>query len=94
MIAWVQSRGEAVIGPQFARDFVIAHSQLVLTTTLQRSTCSQLNTSLREHGMEVGGRYPRPFEGLTGWTIKDIACGAQHYAVSAEYMGEHSAITW
>lgn len=38
--------------------------------------------------------YPRPFEGLTGWNIKDIACGAQHYVVSAHYMGEHSAISW
>ncbi len=29
-----------------------------------------------------------------GWTIKSIACGAQHFAVSASYENEHSTITW
>ena len=39
-------------------------------------------------------RYPRIFEGLMGWTIQSIACGAQHFAVSASYEKEHSTITW
>ena len=29
-----------------------------------------------------------------GWTIQSIACGAQHFAVSASYQDEHSTITW
>jgi hypothetical protein len=42
----------------------------------------------------VRPRYPRIFEGLMGWTIQSIACGAQHFAVSASYQDEHSTITW
>lgn len=41
-----------------------------------------------------GCRYPRIFEGLMGWDIRSIACGAQHFAVSASYQDEHSTITW
>ena len=38
--------------------------------------------------------YPRPFEGLMGWTIHSMACGSGHFAVSAEYQSERSTITW
>ncbi len=38
--------------------------------------------------------YPRPFDGLSGWTIHAMAAGSQHFAVAAEYQDERSTITW
>ena len=38
--------------------------------------------------------YPKPFQDLSGWTVKSFAAGAAHYAVSAHYQNQKSSITW
>ena len=38
--------------------------------------------------------YPKPFQELSGWHIRSMACGNTTFAVAAQYQKEHSTITW
>jgi hypothetical protein len=38
--------------------------------------------------------YPKPFQDLSGWAVRSMACGASTYAVAAAGGGDESTITW
>ncbi len=38
--------------------------------------------------------YPKPYQDLSGWTLKAMACGANTYAVAAAYGDEQATVTW
>ncbi len=38
--------------------------------------------------------YPKPFQDLSGWNVRSMACGAATYAVAASGGGDESTITW